>query len=84
MEYVPTQIISRIEWCRLQQKLASVTRQERAGGWAEEAGLVDALLGRDRTDFMREHYPAQFECYQRGLEDGRTIMRLASRQRPAA
>ena len=42
MKYESTQIISRIQWCRLQQQLHSVTQEERAGWRAEEAGLVDA------------------------------------------
>ena len=38
MKYEPTNIISRIQWCRLQQQLHSVTQDERAGWRAEEAG----------------------------------------------
>ena len=72
-----TQIISRIEWCRLQQQLHSVTRDERAGWRAEEAGLVDALGGRDRIAFMREEHRSQFTRYQRGLEDGHVLLRLS-------
>jgi hypothetical protein len=70
-----TQIMSRIEWCRLQQQLHSGTKDEQAGWRAEEAGLVDALGCRDRISFMREHQP-QFSRYQCGLEDGRLILRL--------
>lgn len=77
MTYESTQIISRIEWCRLQQQLHSVTRDERAGWRAEEAGLVDALGCRDRVAFMRGEHQAQFIRYQRGLEDGQALLRLS-------
>ena len=74
MKYEPTNIISRIEWCRLQQLLPSVTCEEHAGWLAEEAGLVDALFGRDRTAVMREDHRSQFTRYQIGLEDGRALL----------
>jgi hypothetical protein len=69
-----TNISARIEWCRLQQQLPSVSPDERAGWRAEEAGLVDALFGRDRTAFMREEHRSQFLRYQCGLEDGHTLL----------
>ena len=78
MKYEPTHIISRIAWCRLQQQLPSVTRDERAGWRAEEAGLVDALGCRDRIAFMREEHRSQFTRYQCGLEDGRALLRLST------
>ena len=78
MKYEPTPIISRIEWCRLQQQLHTVTRDERAGWRAEEAGLVDALGCRDRIAFMREEHRSQFIRYQCGLEDGRALLRLSA------
>ena len=77
MAYQPTELLSRIQWCRLQQ-LHSVTPDERAGWRAEEAGLVDALGGRDRIDFMRKEYRSQFTRYQCGLEDGQAILRLST------
>ena len=77
MTYDSTQIMARIEWCRLQQKLHSGTRDEHIGWRAEEAGLVDALGCRDRIAFMREHQP-QFTRYQCGLEDGQVILRLST------
>jgi hypothetical protein len=76
MKYEPTHIISRIAWCRLQQQLHSVTQDERAGWRAEEAGLVDALFGRDRTAFVREEHRSQFTRYQCGLEDGQALLCL--------
>jgi|SRR6185295_14986595 len=78
MKYEPSNIISRIEWCRLQQRLHSVTRDERAGWRAEEAGLVDALERKDRIAFMREEQRSQFMRYLRGLEDGRALLRLSN------
>jgi hypothetical protein len=78
MKYEPTNIISRIEWCRLQQQLHSITRDERAGWRAEEAGLVDALGCRDRIAFMRNELRSQFIRYQCGLEDGRALLRLST------
>ena len=75
MTHEPTELISRIQWCRLQQ-LHSITPDERAGWRAEEAGLVDALGCRDRIDFMQKEYKAQFKRYLCGLEDGQAILRL--------
>ena len=76
MTYAPTPIISRIHWCRLQQQ-DSVTQEERAGWRAEEAGLVDALGGRDRIAFMQRKHRSQFTRYQCGLEDGQALLRLS-------
>jgi hypothetical protein len=78
MKYAFTQIISRIEWCRLQQQLHSVTPDERAGWRAEEAGLVDALGCRDRIAFMRGEHRSHFTRYQCGLEDGQALLRLSA------
>ena len=78
MKYESTPIISRIQWCRLQQQLQSVTRDERAGWRAEEAGLVDALGCRDRIAFMREEHRSQFTRYQCGLADGQALLRLST------
>lgn len=74
MLVAPTHIISRIEWCQLHQRLPSVTQDERAGWQMEEAGLVDALFGKDRTTFMRAEHRSQFARYQRGLEDGHALL----------
>jgi hypothetical protein len=77
MMHEPTELISRIQWCRLQQ-LHSITPDERAGWRAEEAGLVDALGCRDRIDFMRKEHRGQFTRYLCGLEDGQAILRLST------
>jgi len=76
MTYDTTLIMSRIEWCRLQQQLHSITREERAGWRAEEAGLVDALGSRDRIAFMREEHRSQFTRYQCGLAEGQALLHL--------
>jgi hypothetical protein len=78
MKYEPTQIISRIKWCRRQQQLPSVTPDERAGWRAEEAGLVDALGHRDQTAFMRGEHQSHFTRYQCGLTDGQALLRLCT------
>ena len=76
MKYEPNNIISRIEWCRRQQQLHSVTMDERTGWRAEEAGLMDALGHKDRRAFLKEEYGSNFIRYQCGLEDGRALLRL--------
>ena|SRR5262245_22648347 len=78
MKYEVINIIWRIEWCRLQQQLHAVTEDDRAGWRAEEAGLRDALGLKGRRAIMREEHQAQFRRYQRGLEDGRALLRMDS------
>ncbi len=65
-------ILSRIEWCRLQRK-GAVTRDEEEGWYAEEAGLIDALLGRDQAGIT---HPSLLERYKLGLQDGQALIRL--------
>ncbi len=79
MKYDPPPIISRIQWCRLQQQ-DSVTQEERAGWRAEEAGLVDALGARDRSTLIRKKYRSYFHRYECGFEDGRALLALAPPQ----
>lgn len=74
LRHSPNTILSRMERCRLQRK-GSVTRDEEEGWYAEEAGLVDALLGRDRTATT---HPSLLERYRLGLEDGQALLRFAS------
>ena len=81
MKYEVINIIWRIEWCRLQQQLHTATEDDRAGWRAEEAGLRDALGLRDRRTVMREEHQSQFRRYQRGLEDGRALLRIDSLNR---
>lgn len=76
MRFEPNNILSRIEWCRLQQQLPSVTREEREGWRAEEAGLVDASSGRDRAALVREKHRPQLTRYQRGFDDGQALLQF--------
>lgn len=65
---------ARILDCRtFRREAATVEEQE---GWlAEEAGLIDALLGRDRSALPRHDGPAsQRDRYILGLHDGRTLV----------
>ena len=78
MKHESISIMSRIEWCRHQQQLHSVTREERAGWRAEEAGLMDALGTRERIAFMRREHRSQFTRYQCGLEDGQALLLLSA------
>ncbi len=82
MNYTPTQIIARIQWCRLQQNLRSLTPEEHEGWRAKELGLVDALLGRERTEFTKDRCSLQFLRYQSGLHDGHTLLRVILSSRP--
>jgi hypothetical protein len=69
-------IMARIEWC---QRLARhVCTQSELEGWcAEEEGLCDALLDRDRTSNYRYSSATVLERYILGLEDGRALARAA-------
>jgi len=67
---------TRIEWCERLRKMA-VTREEEEGWRAEEAGLLDAFLGIDRTELTTNCHPHRLNRYQLGLRDGRTVMRMS-------
>ncbi len=68
-------LVARIEWCRQQREQART--QAQLEGWrAEEEGLRDALLKRDRMYQHRDSPPCVFERYAMGLEDGRALIRL--------
>jgi len=67
---------TRIEWCERLRKMA-VTREEEEGWQAEEAGLLDAFLGIDRTELTTNCHPHRLNRYQLGLRDGRTVMRMS-------
>ncbi|HEV8327700.1 MAG TPA: hypothetical protein VGQ08_09470 [Nitrospiraceae bacterium] len=77
MAYATTSIASRIEWCQ-RQRTQTCAQLERAGWQAEEAGLWDALLNRDRTTQYQQGPPAVFERYALGLQDGHAMMRTAT------
>ena len=68
-------LLARIAWCRRQRRQAPTQRE--VDGWrAEEEGLRDALLKRDRTYQYRYSPSILFERYAMGLEDGRSLIRL--------
>ena len=75
MEILPSQLKARLDRCRHQRQRV-VTCQEQEGWWAEEAGLLDAFLGRDQTGLAAAWYPSQFQRYQLGLHEGQAIMRV--------
>ncbi len=77
------QIQWRINWCRCQQQRNAGTTEDCEAWWAEEAGLRDALAGRDRTMFMKAGHGPQVQRYLRGLHDGQALLCLAepARQR---
>ena len=65
----------RIEWCRRMRSKAGT--QDQLADWrAEEAGLLDALLGISRLEITRSCHPSRLERYRLGLEDGYTLARL--------
>ena len=76
LAHTKTSIGARIEWCRRQETQAC-TRAELEGWRAEEEGLRDALLNRDRTYQYQHSPPVVFERYAIGLEDGHAMIRLA-------
>jgi hypothetical protein len=68
-------LIARIGWCHRQAMEASSTL-EIEEWYAEQSGLIDALLERDCT----HEYPQTAtlrERYARGLQDGRVLIRVA-------
>jgi hypothetical protein len=73
---IMSRLMSRIEWCRLQETQAG-TPSELEGWRAEQEGLRDAILNREHTNPYRYSPPALVERYAIGLEDGRALMRLA-------
>jgi hypothetical protein len=72
-------LIARIGWCH-RQAVQALTIREAEGWRAEEQGLIDAFLGRDRRHDCQER-PEFKERYALGLEDGRVLI-LAARIRP--
>ena len=57
--------------------MQALTQSEREGWRAEEEGLRDALFHRDHSECYQDRSPCVFERYAIGLEDGRTLNRLA-------
>jgi len=70
---------TRIDCCK-RLRLQACTKDEKDGWLAEEEGLHDALLGRERTDLIRVCYPSQVERYWLGFHDGLSLLNLPSRR----
>ena len=71
------QLNRRLNWCH-QLRIRTGIRDEKEGWLAEEKGLRDALLGKDRTDLIRVCYPLQMERYRLGLDDGQALVNFSS------
>lgn len=66
----------RIEWCqRLRDRTG--TREAKEAWLAEEEGLRDSMLGRDRTALISLCYPSQVERYRLGFDDGQALLRFS-------
>lgn len=66
---------ARLHWCRL-SRTQSGQRDEKEGWLAEEEGLHDAVLGRERVELIRLCYPSQVERYRLGFQDGQALLRI--------
>lgn len=75
MEPLPSQLGARLDLCQRQRQRAD-TREEQEEWWAEEAGLRDAWLRKDRTEFVRKSHPNVLARYEFGLLDGQALMRF--------
>ena len=73
-------LIARIGWCH-RQAVHAITAAEAEQWWAEEQGLVDALLHRN-TNYEFQGRAALHYRYVMGLEDGAVLLRMA-RVRPS-
>ena len=69
-------IVARIHWCQKQQ-VSARTELELEEWCAEEDGLRDALLQRNRTFLYQCSPSVVLQRYVMGLEDGRTLIRTA-------
>ena len=77
MAYISESIASRIAWCQ-RQKIQTSARFDLEGWQAEEEGLRDALFNRDQTNHYRDYPRSVLERYLMGLQDGRTMIRIAA------
>ena len=75
MAFASTLIGSRLAWCRLQRKEA-LTTEEAERYLAEEEGLIDAMLGRNRLERYGQGGKLRRESYELGLQDGQALMGL--------
>jgi hypothetical protein len=68
-------IVARLAWCRIQRKQAT-TREEAERLRAEEEGLIDAMLERNRLERYEQAQQFRREHYELGLQDGQALMGL--------
>lgn len=62
---------------RCQKNRAHTGQRDEKEGWlAEEEGLHDAVLGRERVELIRLCYPSQVERYRLGFHDGQALLRI--------
>ena len=66
---------ARLHWCQ-KNRAHTGQRDEKEGWLAEEEGLHDAVLGRERIDLIRLCYPSQVERYRLGFHDGQALLRV--------
>lgn len=66
---------ARLHWCQ-KNRARTGQRDEKEGWLAEEEGLHDAVLGRERVDLIRLCYPSQVERYRLGFHDGQALLRI--------
>lgn len=65
----------RLDWCK-RERIQAGLREEKEGWMAEEEGLHDAILGRERVDLIRLCYPAHVERYRLGFRDGQGLLAM--------
>lgn len=84
MECFSTPIGKRLAQCRTQQMQAT-TQEEADRFLAEEEGLIDAMLGRNRLEMYGQHQQSLREHYEMGLLDGQIMMsrQYGTRERPS-
>lgn len=70
-----TLIESRLAWCRF-QRVQAITKEDAAIYLAEEEGLLDAILGRNRAERYGQDQRARRTSYETGLLDGRALLGL--------
>ena len=70
-----TLIESHLAWCQV-QRMRAITKEEAERFLAEEEGLLDALLGRDRTEIYSQNRPSMVRSYEIGLHDGQALIGL--------
>ena len=78
MECFLSQIGKRLAQCRT-RRMRAKTEEEAGRLLAEEEGLIDAVLDRDRLEMYGPDQPTRRESYEIGFLDGIVIMSLQLR-----